>query len=115
MPRSLSLVPIITNPDQWPPAVRRHILEERAIQRNVPDEFWLALRAWGGGRPHVAPGEEWYKDFEPYYRPKLRGWRLVGQGNMPKSVVGPNESKFTRGRKLAFVVDGWLDSPLAGS
>jgi hypothetical protein len=96
MPRSRTdLIPIIINPERWP----THTLE-RARSRKAPPEFWAALKSWGSGVPHVGYGEEWYKEFDLYHL-ALRGWRLVGRGEMPTSVLGPDENKYTRGRRLA--------------
>ena len=102
MPQAVPLVPVNTNPQQWTPNVYQHIMN-RALERKVPDEFWAALKAWGSSRPHARPLEDWYKELGPYSR-NLQGWRLVGKGDMPTSILGPQQG-YSMGRKLA----EWLD------
>lgn len=110
MPASVPLIPVLTDPDTWDAAARNHLMQ-RAEERKAPPELWTAIKNWGNQRPYARPDEPWYKEWS--YPRSLIGWKLVGKGRMPTSVLSPAEGKYIQGRKLASDVDGWLDSPLA--
>jgi hypothetical protein len=90
MPRAVPLVPIVINPDNWPPAVKRHFFQ-RVRERGLKAHDLIQVRQWAAQHPHSRPGEEWYKVFPTF--------TIVGQGRYPKSVLTPG--MHPKGRKLA--------------
>jgi hypothetical protein len=63
--------------DNFPPAVRQHLIE-RMRERRITIADLNQLRLWIESRPFVPEGE-WYKDFGSF--------KLCGEGPYPKTFL----------------------------
>jgi hypothetical protein len=74
-------------------------LEQRIRERKISPQDLAKWRYWATTNP-AAPEGDWYKDFGSF--------KLVGQGQYPTSVLGPEMKPY--GTKLAYlkVVEDFL-------
>jgi len=100
----VSKVLIVLDPTKWPTetfegrGTYNHIFHDQ--DQNPPEAALInALQLWSLRRHKVDFMENWWKDLTQFH-PSLKGWKMVGHGEYPNTILHPGEKPRKEDRKI---------------